>query len=263
MQPLRSIGRIALGVMLAILVGFIPATRAYEVFQAHMGFGRMLNWTAKHKGTRRICWLTIRVAEYRIPEYLRTFSPDDWAVFYRSPYADAVGKELGSVRPLNFAPGLWQTNAVYGETTAWNSRDFRDNLLGTGTYVYRVGDLLAALKSWPPASSDRTRIELARVELIPQSEVALNPERLERALCPYPEVLPYQTVRIAGKGFSSYSVFVMNEVALPTRGDEYDSAFLGGEYMIAALPGDVQGCADAYVLDRGRRSNTLRVCLSK
>ncbi|HJZ99476.1 MAG TPA: glycosyltransferase family 39 protein [Candidatus Solibacter sp.] len=245
---------------LAAVVTAIPAARAYETFQAHLGLGRTLHWVEEHKGNRRICWLFKRVAEYLPKEYLSTYSPDDWVVVRFSWFSSELAGPLSGVRPLASFPGIWGTEICYAETFAWNHSDLRKNSFVSQTRVYRVGDLTAALRNWNHSSQESGPLRISRIDPIPDSEAAMDRQRLMKYYIPLPDPVGNPRVWVLGKGFGRYSVLTLDGRPIPTRVDDFHTV---ETRLIAAIPANIRGCVEASVQDGPRRSNSVHLCVSR
>jgi hypothetical protein len=245
---------------LAAVVTAIPAARAYETFQAHLGLGRTLHWVEEHKGNRRICWLFKRVAEYLPVEYLSTYSPDDLVVVRFSWFSSELAGPLSGVRPLVSFPGIWSTDICYAETFAWNHSDLRKNSVISQTRVYRVGDVTAALRNWNYSSPESGPLQISRIDPIPDSEAAMDRQRLMKYYIPLPDPIGNPRVWVLGKGFGRYSVLTLDGKPIPTRVDDFHSA---ETRLIAAIPANIRGCVEASVQDGPQRSNSIHLCVSR
>jgi hypothetical protein len=250
--------RITSLVALAVVVTAIPAVRSYEAFQAHLGLGRTLYWVDEHRGNRRICWLFKRVAEYLPVEYLSTYSPDDWVVVKFSWFSSELAGPLSRVRPLASFPGIWGTEICYGETFAWNHTDLRKDSVFTETRVYRVGDVTAALRNWNYSSPETGPLRISLIDPIPDSEAAIDRQRLMKYYVPLPDPVGNPRLWVLGNGFGRYSVLTLDGRPVPTRVDDFQSTRL-----IAAIPPNIRGCVEASVQDGPRRSNSIRVCVPR
>lgn len=264
----RSVAyRAMLLLILATLVTAIPAARAYETFQAHLGLGKAVHWVAEHKGPRRICWFFKRVEEYSPAEYIASFSADDWAVINGTKFRSDLSNPLYDVPPLASFPGIWGTQICYAETFAWNHADLRKSGFSTETRVYRIGDITAALQRWNQRYPAKQPLPgspaplVSRIEPIPASEQAMDRLTLMRSFLPLPDPLRDNVrVRVFGTGLGEHSVLTLEGIRVPTRVDDYHTSEVR---LIAAIPSRIQGCMNAFVEDGGRRSNLKPFCIPR
>jgi hypothetical protein len=244
--------------VLAILVAWVPAAAAYQVFEGHLGFGKVIQWVDRNKGSRRVGWLMLRVAEYSPATYVARFSADDWIVVHSSMWSGELTAPLASLRPLKTGPGIWGTYAAYAETFAWNHADYRNYPFFTDTRVYRSGDIAAVLRDWNQAAPSQSPIEITRIEPVPEAEWAQTESRLMMYFRPYPDPLPFKRAWVFGNGLGLNSILTLDGKALPTRVDDFN---LDDVRLIAVLPDAYRGCAQAFVKDGTRRSNTVPLCV--
>jgi hypothetical protein len=144
--------RIGWVVVLSGVVGYIPATGAYEVFQGHQGIGRALDWAYQHKKdqpvrTLRFYWYSDS-SSVTSPAKLKSCPPETLVLTYFPLHFirsyPSFSPALIDARPLVRWPTLWSTSAVHAETAGyWSEDHWQLEPQISEARVYRVGDILA------------------------------------------------------------------------------------------------------------------------
>jgi hypothetical protein len=154
----------ALAAGLVGVIGVVPWTQAFAVFEAHQGLGRALEWANAHRADRQLVWLPIAWFDDQTsvtsPEELQQLPADTWLISYY-PFSTvrdhpSLQAYLDSTVPVAEWPSLYTTDAMLAELKGTSDDDLRFNQLLSKIRVTRVGDIVANMQGEPLAVSQVT-----------------------------------------------------------------------------------------------------------
>jgi hypothetical protein len=143
--------------VLTAAIGMVGWRESIQVFQAHLGLGRAINWAAAHHGNRQVYWLPIHWYPDRVSlstlddlaktppgSWLITYAP--WSFFTDRPFLRAY---FESTQPLAAFPTLYSTGTLRAELKARGNNDFRTDPLMAEARVFEISKLLEAMDGKP------------------------------------------------------------------------------------------------------------------
>ena len=135
---------------LLVVLDALPVYRSYEVFQAHLSLGRIIDWAYRNRGDREIRWLTpAKPFEYTPDDLLRD-NPENWVITYKPDATFSLYPEvfhaLEVTKPLYREPNIWATHWFHMSHIAHVDFTLRSVPSASEARVYRVGDLAAVLR---------------------------------------------------------------------------------------------------------------------
>jgi len=152
----QSLWRFASAVLVLVTaIGSVQWVEATRVFQAHLAFGRAVEWAYTHKSNHPLEWMTVYEVTLPFPEDLQTADPDSLLITFMPHLTWSNGRAdllayLTDTPPLAAYPGLWGTETVRAENiVSYSPRQFHFQPVMSEARVYRVGDIQAHLRGDP------------------------------------------------------------------------------------------------------------------
>ena len=134
-------------------IGAVPWAEAAQVFQAHLGLGRAVEWAYTHKGDRKLHWMMVYTVTLPTVEDIERANPDAYLLTYFPGTSYGARLRLTSCPTSKILP-YWLPTRVSGglesvraEVIAvYTPPEFRFQPALAKARVYRLGDLQALMR---------------------------------------------------------------------------------------------------------------------